>query len=221
MIVALIVVCEVAFWVLLAGGLALRYLAKMPRLGTAVLLCEPALELLLLVVTTLDLRNGAEPSWKHGLAALYIGYTVAFGHHTLRWLDGHAAHRFAGAPKPAGAGYGKARAAHEWRLWSRTVLGAAVALALLQAAIWFVGDGGDTGSLRSWQYITLRVVGIHAVIALTYTLWPKKAPEPEAVTPEPEGAAPTPAPATVPSGLGEHREEGAGRPGTRGLRSSG
>ncbi|MCX4528142.1 MULTISPECIES: hypothetical protein [unclassified Streptomyces] len=176
MLVALILICEIAFWVLLAGGLALRYLAKMPRLGAAVLLCEPLLELVLLVVTTLDLKNGGEPSWKHGLAALYIGYTVGFGHYTVKWLDAHAAYRFAGGPKPAGAGYGKARAVHEWKLWGRTVLAAAVATGLLQAAIWYVGDAADTGSLQSWQYAALRVVAIHAVIAATYSIWPRKAP---------------------------------------------
>lgn len=176
MIVALIIACEVGFWVLLAAGLALRYLAKKPALGAAVLLCEPLLELVLLVVTTLDLKNGAAPDWKHGLAALYIGYTVAFGHYTVKWLDSHAAHRFAGGPKPPGAGYGKARAVHEWKLWSRTVLAAAVALGLLQAAIWYVGDAGDVSSLQGWQYAALRVVGIHALVAVAYTVWPKKAP---------------------------------------------
>lgn len=79
MIVTLIVVCEVGFWVLLAAGLATRYLLKMPRTGLALLLCEPLLEVLLLVVTAIDLKNGADPSWKHGLAALYIGYTVGHG----------------------------------------------------------------------------------------------------------------------------------------------
>ena len=93
MIVTLIVICEVGFWVLLAAGLGLRYLAKMPRTGAALLLCEPLLEVVLLVVTVLDLRAGAAPDWKHGLAALYIGYTLAFGHYTVRWLDGHARHR--------------------------------------------------------------------------------------------------------------------------------
>ncbi|MFJ4778279.1 hypothetical protein [Streptomyces sp. NPDC088762] len=177
MIVALIIACEVGFWVLLALGLALRYLAKMPRLGAAVLLCEPLMELVLLVVTTLDLENGAAPDWKHGLAALYIGYTVAYGHYTIKWLDGHAAHRLAGGAKPAGAGWGKARAVHEWKLWVRTVVAAAVALVLLQTAIWYVGDAGDVSSLKAWQYGALRAVGIHALIAATYTLWPKKAPE--------------------------------------------
>ncbi|MEV7558878.1 hypothetical protein [Streptomyces sp. NPDC089795] len=177
MIVALIIACEVGFWVLLAAGLALRYLAKMPRLGAAVLLCEPLMELVLLVVTTLDLKNGAAPDWKHGLAALYIGYTVAYGHYTIKWLDGHAAYRLAGGPKPVGPGYGTARARHEWKLWIRTVLAAAVALTLLQLAIWFVGDAGDVSSLEGWQFSALRVVGIHALVAVAYTIWPSKAPK--------------------------------------------
>ncbi|MFD3676492.1 hypothetical protein [Streptomyces sp. NPDC058613] len=176
MIVTVIIACEVGFWVLLAAGLSLRYLARMPRLGAAVLLCEPVLELVLLAVTAIDLRNGAVPDWKHGLAALYLGYTVAYGHYTVKWLDGHAAHRLAGGPQPAGAGYGKARAVHEWKLWVRTVVAAAVALGLLQAAIWYVGDAGDVSSLEATQYAALRVAGIHALIAVAYTIWPKKAP---------------------------------------------
>ncbi|MFD0317326.1 hypothetical protein [Streptomyces flavalbus] len=177
MIVALIVVCEVGFWVLLALGLAVRYLLGRRRLGVALLLCEPVLELVLFVATAVDLRNGAEPGWEHGLAALYIGFTVAYGHYTIRWLDGHAAHRLAGAPRPVGPPrHGLARAAHEGRLWLRTVLAAAVACALLQGAVWYVGDGGDTSSLRSFQWTALRVAGIHGVIALTYLVWPKRAP---------------------------------------------
>ncbi|WP_405806025.1 hypothetical protein OG729_12455 [Streptomyces sp. NBC_00210] len=178
MIVTLIVICEVGFWVLLAGGLALRYVARMPRLGAGVLLLEPLLEVVLLVVTAIDLKNGAEPDWKHGLAALYIGYTVAFGHYTIKWIDGHVAHRFAGGPPPLKPPrYGTARAKHEGKLWLRTVLAAGVALALLQLAIWYVGDASRTGSLSSWQFAALRAVGIHGLIALTYTIWPKKGPK--------------------------------------------
>ncbi|MFD5508744.1 hypothetical protein ACFWIB_13355 [Streptomyces sp. NPDC127051] len=186
MLVVLIIACEVGFWVLLAGGLALRYLAKMPRLGAAVLLCEPLLELVLLVASAVDLKNGGEPSWRHGLAALYIGYTVGYGHYTVKWLDRHAAYRLAGGPKPPGPKYGKARAVHEWKLWTRTLLGAAVALGLLQGAIRYVGDAADTGSLQSWQYVALRVLGIQAVIAASYTFWPRKPP---AAQPQEERAA--------------------------------
>ncbi|MFE0649581.1 hypothetical protein ACFVZH_13435 [Streptomyces sp. NPDC059534] len=178
MIVTLIVVCEVGFWVLLAAGLAARYLLRMPRTGMAILLCEPLLEVLLLVVTAIDLKNGADPSWKHGLAAVYIGYTVGHGHRTVRWLDGHAAHRFGGAPRPAGPPrYGRARARHEGRVWLGSVVAAAVASGLLLLAILYVGDDGNTESLRSWIFGVWRAAGIHGLIALSYAIWPKKAPE--------------------------------------------
>ncbi|MBT2480890.1 hypothetical protein [Streptomyces sp. ISL-94] len=137
-------------------------------------LCEPLMELVLLVVTTLDLKNGAA-DWKHGLAALYIGYTVAYGHYTVKWLDGHAAYRLAGGDNPAGPGWGKVRAVHAWKLWLRTVVAAAAALGLLQTAIWYVGGAGGVSSLKAWQFGALRAVGIHALIAATCTLWPKKA----------------------------------------------
>ncbi|MDN3294473.1 hypothetical protein QWM81_10500 [Streptomyces ficellus] len=179
MIVALIVICEVGFWVLLAAGLATRYLLKMPRTGAALLLCEPLLEVVLLVATAMDLKNGADPSWKHGLAALYIGYTVGHGHRTVRWLDGHAAHRLAGGPPPpAPPRYGMARARHEGRIWLGTLVAAAVATALLWLAMLYVGDTNRTGSLQSWMYVAWRAAGIHGLIALSYAIWPKKAPEP-------------------------------------------
>ncbi|MFF0159433.1 hypothetical protein ACFYRY_18150 [Streptomyces sp. NPDC005263] len=183
MIVALIAACEIGFWVLLAAGLAVRYLLRMERTGMALLLCEPLLEVVLLVVTAVDLKNGADPSWKHGLAALYIGYTVGHGHRTVKWLDGHAAHRLAGAPKPVGPPrHGMPRARHEGRVWLGTVAAAAVATVLLQIAVWYVDDSSRTGSLESWRATAWRAAGIHGLIALTYLIWPKKGPgdrEPE------------------------------------------
>ncbi|MFC4331366.1 hypothetical protein ACFPC0_27035 [Streptomyces andamanensis] len=178
MIVGLIVACEAGFWVLLAAGLAVRYLLGRRRLGAALLLAEPLLEVVLFAVTAVDLRNGAEPGWEHGLAALYIGFTVAYGHSTVRWLDGHAAHRLGGAPRPPKPPrYGLARARHEGRLWLRTLLASAVALALLQAAIRYVGGGAGTDPLRAWQAAVLRILVIHGLIALTYLIFPKKGPK--------------------------------------------
>jgi hypothetical protein len=179
-IVTLIVVCEVGFWVLLAAGLATRYLLKMPRTGASLLLCEPLLEVVLLVATAVDLENGAEPSWKHGLAALYIGYTVGHGHRTVKWLDGHAAHRFGGAPPPTKPPrYGMPRAKHEGRVWLGTLIAAGVTTVLLQIAIWYVGDASRTVSLESWMTVAWRAAAIHGLIALSYALWPKKAPKTE------------------------------------------
>ncbi|MGA5202062.1 hypothetical protein [Streptomyces variegatus] len=182
MIVALIAACEIGFWVLLAAGLCVRYLLRMPRTGLALLLCEPLLEVVLLVATALDLKNGAEPNWTHGLAALYIGYTVGHGHRTVKWLDGHAAHRLGGAPPPPKPPrYGMARARHEGKVWLGTLTAAVVATVLLQLAIWYVDDPSRVTSLESWRWVAWRTAGIHGLIALSYAIWPRRAParEPE------------------------------------------
>ncbi|GAA0360483.1 hypothetical protein [Streptomyces blastmyceticus] len=185
MIVALIVACEVGFWVLLAVGLSLRYLARKPRAGLAVLLLEPVLELVLLVVTAIDLKNGAQADWKHGLAAVYIGFSVGLGHSTITWADQRFAHRFAGGPPPVKPPkYGRARTLHEWKTAARWCLAAAVAAGLLQIATWYVGDSGDTSSLRAWQTKMLLVIGVNVVIAVSYTIWPKQ-PKPGAVEESP------------------------------------
>ncbi|MGW4896344.1 hypothetical protein ACWEQL_29430 [Kitasatospora sp. NPDC004240] len=177
MIVTLIIVCEVSFWVFLAAGLAARYLLGLRRTGAALLLCEPVLEIVLLVATTVDLRGGAEPSWEHGLAALYLGFTVGYGRHTIAWLDAHAAHRLGGGPAPVKPPrYGRPRARHEGLVWLRTLLAAAVAAVLLELAALYVGGGDASAPLREWQFTALRVATLHGIIALTYLIWPKKDP---------------------------------------------
>ncbi|MGP3949681.1 hypothetical protein [Streptomyces sp. 7N604] len=177
MIVTLIIACEVGFWVLLAAGLSLRYLAGKPRAGVAVLLVEPLLELVLLVATAIDLKHGAEPDWKHGIAAVYIGFSCAMGHYMITWADARFAHRFASGPPPVKPPkYGTARTLHEWKTAARWILAAAIAIALLQGAVWYVDDPAQSGSLRTWQVRMLFVTGINLVIALSYTVWPKQAP---------------------------------------------
>ncbi|MFI9807504.1 hypothetical protein ACIHEJ_24605 [Streptomyces sp. NPDC052301] len=177
MIVGLVVACEVAFWVLLAAGLAFRYALRMPRTGLALLLCEPLLEAVLLVVTAVDLRNGAQPDWRHGLAAVYIGFTVGLGPSTIKWADAWTAHRFAGGPPPPKPPkYGAARTVHEWKVAARWILACAVGTALLQAAVWYADGSRSTEPLRAWQLRLLAVLGINVVIALSYTLFPKRQP---------------------------------------------
>lgn len=175
MVVTLIIACEVGFWVLLALGLALRYWARMPRTSVAVLLCEPLLELVLLVATAVDLRNGAQPNWMHGLAAVYIGFTVTHGHYMIKWADGHVAHRFAGGPPPVRPPkYGRGRAVHEWKANGRIIGAAAIAAGLLQAAIWYVDDPEQAEPLLSWQHKMGVVAVVCLLIALSYTLWPPR-----------------------------------------------
>src|SRR5918999_5442410 len=119
MLVALIVATEIAFWVVLAAGLVARYLLGRRRLGAILLAGVPLVDLVLLTATVIDLRGGATAEVGHGLAAAYIGFSVAFGHSVIRWADARFAHRFAGGPPPQRPPrHGRARARYEWREFS-------------------------------------------------------------------------------------------------------
>ncbi|MEV1010023.1 hypothetical protein [Streptomyces sp. NPDC049881] len=174
----LIVAAEVAFWAVLGGGLVARYVLRMRRLGKVLLLCVPLVDVALLAVTVVDLRSGGEASWAHGLAALYLGFTVAYGHYVIRWADGHAAHRLGGGPRPPKPPrYGAGRARHEWRIWAMTLVGGLLAAGVLQLMLWLVGDVDGRERLEASQVTALRVVVIHGIVAATYSVWPKREPK--------------------------------------------
>jgi hypothetical protein len=178
MLVTVIIGCEIGFWLVLAAGLVLRYPLARPRPGAVVLALAPLVDLILLVATVLDLRSGARAEWMHGLAAAYIGYSIAFGPSTIRWADIRFAHRFAGGPAPdVRDKYGMARAIKEWKIFGLAVLAWVASCALLVAAIALVGEG-DTAELRSWIPRLSVVLGIWFLIALSYTVFPKSAPQP-------------------------------------------
>src|SRR6476646_828728 len=98
--IVVIIACEIFFWVFVLVGLVCRYLLRSPKLGAVLLLCTTIIDLILLVTTSLHLKNGASADWVHGLAAIYIGVSIAFGHSMIGWADVRFAHRFAGGPAP-------------------------------------------------------------------------------------------------------------------------
>lgn len=94
MIVAGLVVCEVAFWVFLVLGLTARYVLGRPRLSKWLLLGSPLADVGLLVLTGFDLAHGATATQAHALAALYVGFTVAFGERLVAAADHRFVQRF-------------------------------------------------------------------------------------------------------------------------------
>lgn len=178
MLVAVIVGCEVAFWVVLLAGLIARYPLRRPRLGAALLIAVPVVDLVLLAATMIDLRRGATATFAHGLAAAYLGFSVAFGHSMVRWADERFAHRFAGGPPPRRAPkYGMARARHEWREWGKGMIGWAVACAVLLGGIALVGDSERTAELWVWAgRLTVVMAGWLVFWPVAYTVFPKRAP---------------------------------------------
>lgn len=177
MLVAVIVACEVGFWVVLGAGLLARYPLRRPRLGAALLVCVPLVDLVLLAATAVDLRRGATADVTHGLAAAYLGFSVAFGHSMVRWADQRFAHRFAGGPppvKPPRAGWARTR--YEWREWGKGLVGWAIACGLLGAAILWVDDAERTRELANWiGKLTLAIVIWLVAFPLWETIFPRRA----------------------------------------------
>ncbi|GAB3126386.1 hypothetical protein GCM10027289_02180 [Tsukamurella serpentis] len=95
-----IVACEIGFWVLVLGGLTLRYPLRQRRAGMVTLALVPVLDVVLIVAVAIDLHRGGEVGFAHRLAGIYLGCTVMFGHRLIAWADERFAHRFAGGPAP-------------------------------------------------------------------------------------------------------------------------
>ena len=175
MLVGLIVVCEVLFWVVLLSGLVARYLLRRPGLGAVMLVAAPFVDLILLTASALDLRGGGTATLAHGLAAVYIGVSVGFGHSMVRWADARFAHRYAGGPAPEPKPrHGRAHAAYERRAWLRHVAAWATGCALIEAAVVLVGDPDRTEALAGIAGVWTIVLVVDGIISLSYTLSPRK-----------------------------------------------
>ncbi len=149
---ALIVACEVGFWVILLLALAVRYLLRKEPLSRALLLCLPLIDVLLLVFTAMDLRRGATATFAHGLAAAYVGFTIAFGGIAVKWADAHFAHRFAGGPVPGRApSRGWEAVRYEFNLWVRCIVACVITMALVEALVQFIGTSEATQPLLAWH----------------------------------------------------------------------
>jgi hypothetical protein len=177
--IVMIIACEIGFWVVLAAGLAARYVFRARRLSTFLLVCVPLVDVVLLAVTAVDLRRGGAATASHGLAAIYIGVSVAFGHQMIDWADRHAARWF--ATGPAGDDRrrkvrltGRAHAAHERRQWLRHLL--AYVIGVLTLGLLTLVAGGGSSVLPAWQPFTIWtiVVVIDFIVAFSYTLSPRK-----------------------------------------------
>ncbi|HEX6360575.1 hypothetical protein [Actinophytocola sp.] len=141
-IAAVIVLCEVGLWVMVGAGLVLRYLMRSRRTSTVVLAAIPLLDLVLVVAVALDLNRGTPVSSIHGLGAVYLGFSVAFGPALVRWADVRFAHRFAGGPRPVKVPkHGPERRRHLWREWYRVVNAAAIASVTLLGLAWLFTNG--------------------------------------------------------------------------------
>src|SRR5690606_21506335 len=220
MIVAFILACEVLFWVLVLGGLAVRYLLRMRRTSAVLLLLVPVLDVVLIAAIALHLAAGGTAEFGHGLGALYLGFTVAFGHSVIRWVDVRFAHRFADGPPPVRPPKKGAPAVRREVLgWLQTALGCALGAAALGGLILFTGDPERTAVLNGFFTPLAIVMFWNTVIAVWGIVEAlsggsgsggerSEQPAPVAAAPVPAAPAPDPAAARPSAGPGAGAEPG-------------
>ncbi|XVX19837.1 hypothetical protein ACQP1U_16320 [Actinomycetota bacterium] len=173
MILGIIVACEVAFWVVIALGLTLRYPLRRPRLGFALMATVPLIDVVLLVAVAAHLHGGGSATTAHSLAAFYLGFSLAYGHRMIAWADAHYAHRFADGPRPERL----SGAAHTQRCWGdvvRTAAACALAAAISWGLVAWFGAGPRTAALESTYRWAALITGVEFLAAVSYTLWPRR-----------------------------------------------
>ncbi len=167
----LIVSCEIAFWIVLAAALTLRYVLGRRRASYVLLLLLPLVDLFLLAMTSLHLRAGTQATPAHGLAVAYLGFTVAFGPLLVQRTDSWFAFRYAGGPQPRGfATTGWPAVRDDLKLWLRCIAAWLITLLLLGALIAFIDDETVTHPLQMWYRIALGSVGIWFVLGPLWSL---------------------------------------------------
>lgn len=169
----LIVACEISFWVFVFAGLSARYVWKKQKWSVFLLICSPIVDVILLFVTVYDLKNGAVATTVHGVAAIYIGVSVAFGMQMIKWADAIFNYRFGNGNKPVKITHGIAHAKNRRQAWYRHLLAWSIGGGILIGIILYINNYSQTellfNTFRFWSLIVL----IDFVISISYTIFPK------------------------------------------------
>ncbi|WP_393965083.1 hypothetical protein [Exiguobacterium sp. S22-S28] len=167
-----IIVCEIMFWVFILAGLIVRYGWGRKRLGLRLMAMSPVIDLVLLVLTVYDLRQGTEATWAHGVAAIYIAVSLAFGKSLIAWAD-QTYQRFVLRKDVARDVRPKAQRKREgfFRHLTAFVIGSV----LLAGMIYWIADFKQTEALLQTIQIWFLVLLVDGLIAFSYMLFPKRA----------------------------------------------
>jgi len=166
-----IVCCEILFWVFIVAGLIVRYGFRREKLGFRLMAISPVIDIVLLVLTVFDLSRGSTATLAHGLAAIYIGVSLAFGKQMIAWADGMYRRVIL---KEQVAKERISRARRERNGFYRHILAFLIGGALLGAMILWLGKTDQTESLlRTFQLWGLVLV-IDGVISMSYTVFPAR-----------------------------------------------
>lgn len=171
----LIVVSEIGFWVVIALGLFTRYILKKKKMGLFFLALTPVIDLILLVATSVDLYHGAAATKVHGIAAVYIGISIAFGKSMIGWADTRFQYYVMKQGSKPVKRFGIDYAKHYFKSWGQHVLAFIIGVGVLFALIYLTNDSTRTEALTGFIKLWTLVLGIDFLYAISNFIWPKRA----------------------------------------------
>jgi hypothetical protein len=169
----MIVACEIAFWVVIGAGLFTRYIWKRQKLGLFFLALTPVVDFILLCVTSIDLYNGATATFTHGIAAVYIGVSIAFGKSMIKWADERFQYFVLKQGEKPKKLYGIEYAKNYFKGWVRHVIAYIIGAGMLVLMIYFIDDSEKTMNLLRILSVWTIVLVIDFIITISYFIWPK------------------------------------------------
>ncbi|MFJ7666159.1 hypothetical protein ACIQXI_03585 [Lysinibacillus sp. NPDC097195] len=172
--IAWIITAEIAFWVVIILGLICRYRLKKPKLSIVFFALTPVIDFLLIVLTVVDLRAGTPASTSHGIAAVYIGVSIAYGKTMIAWADEKFQQWFLKQPTAKKRLTGLAKGIHEIKMLGLHVIAYAISASFLYAMTVFIGQLADTSSLLQVMKVWGIVLIVDALISFSYIIFPSK-----------------------------------------------
>lgn len=167
-----IVACEIGFWVFILLGLIVRYIFGKERLGLILLATTPVVDLILLLVTGIDMYRGAKATIAHSIAPIYIAISVVYGKDMIRWADERFRYYIKKQgdrpPRRAGIAYAK----HSMKGSLKHILAYGIGAPMLLLMMWMVGEDKSQElfiTLKYWGIVVL----IDNAISITYFIWPR------------------------------------------------
>ncbi|MBK3494254.1 hypothetical protein JFL43_05160 [Viridibacillus sp. YIM B01967] len=167
-----IIGAEIAFWILIVVGLVLRYILKLKRLSIFVLAASPVIDLVLILLTVLDLKNGEIATFVHGLSAIYIGVSIAYGKQMIEWADQQFKWLVLKVDERPKKAYGKEKSKRETIGFVRHLFAYAIGSAVLWGILLFLGKDEQTISLFYVWSIWSIVVVVDGIISISYIVFP-------------------------------------------------
>ncbi|MGK0575632.1 hypothetical protein ROU88_03160 [Macrococcus capreoli] len=172
-IVMLIIAAEILFWVFILSGLVCRYIFQKKLLGNILLSSTIAVDLFLLIATSIHLALGGKAEFAHGLAAVYIAISIMFGKQLVQWADGKFKALVLNEDPPIKY-YGLDHAKQYAISFVKNIIAFCIAYGLITLMTLFTDNASSKDTLLSIINVWQVVLFIDLIITISYFIWPKK-----------------------------------------------